>query len=101
MQSPDSKRIILDLNAPDFLDQFLELEPADLKKVIKTFKKLRKLTWAEAYKDPGLKLEEIKSHKGLYTLRADQSSRLVVLRTQERMTFVVYQREHDAAYGKK
>ena len=54
MQSPDSKRIILDLNAPDFLDQFLELEPADLKKVIKTFKKLRKLTLADAYMDSGL-----------------------------------------------
>lgn len=37
-------RVVLDLNYPDFQAELFDLDPAELRKVFKTLKKLRALT---------------------------------------------------------
>ena len=94
-------RVVLDLNYPDFQAELFELDPAELRKVFKTLKKLRALTWQDTFRDKGLHWEELKSRPGKYTVRLSQSYRAFVIRDGAAMRFLMLHPDHDSAYGKK
>lgn len=93
--------ILLDLNYPEFQSELFDLDVSEVKKVFKTLRKLRNMTWNEVFQDHGLKWEAIKSMPGKFTIRLSQSYRAVVLREGPFMRFMVLNKDHDAAYGKK
>ena len=94
-------RVVLDLNYPDFQAELFELDPAELRKVLKALKKLRALTWQDTFRDKGLHWEELKSRPGKYTVRLSQSYRAIVIRDGAAMRFLMLHPDHDSAYGKK
>jgi hypothetical protein len=71
---------VLDLNYPDFQSELFDLEPSELRKVFKTLKKLRALTWQDIFRDKGLHWEELKSRPGKYTVRLSQAYRACAIR---------------------
>lgn len=99
--SGNAVRVLLDLNAPTFQDAFFELEPAEIKRVLKTLKKIRGLSWNDLFRDHGLKWEELKSRPGVYTLRVSQSHRALATRSGDYLRLVTLHPDHDGAYGKK
>lgn len=92
---------MLDLNYPDFQSELFDLEPSELRKVFKTLRKLRALTWQEVFRDKGLHWEELKSRPGKYTVRLSQSYRAVVIRDNVAMRFMTLHPDHDSAYEKE
>jgi hypothetical protein len=99
--SGNEEKVQLDLNSPEFQSELFELDPPELKKIFKTFKKLRDRTWNELFKDHGLNWEELKSAPGKYSIRLSQSYRALVYRNGAWMRFDALHRDHDGAYGKK
>jgi hypothetical protein len=99
--SGNDAKVLLDLDSPTFQADLFELDVSEVKKVLKTFKKLRVFTWREVFQDQGLNWEEIKSLPGKYTIRLSQSYRAVATREGEWMRFAALRRDHDGAYGKK
>ncbi len=99
--SGNDAKVLLDLNAPSFLDDLFGLDASEVKKVFKTLKKLRTLTWNEVFRDRGLNWEEVKSMPGKYTIRLSQSCRAVVIREGGWMRLAAIHQDHDSAYGKK
>jgi len=97
----NEQKVQLDLNSPPFQDEFFEMEVSDLKKLLKTFKKLKSMTWKQVYTDAGLKWEEIKINPGFYTIRLSDSCRAIVVRDEQLMRFIHTRVEHDSAYGRK
>ena len=100
MTGNDSK-VLLDLNYPAFQDELFDLDASEIKKAIKTFRKLKNLTWNAVFRDNGLKWEEPKSVPGKSTVRLSQSYRAIVVRDGAFMRFQSLHRDHDEAYGKK
>lgn len=94
-------KVKLDLNCPEFQTDLFALDVSEVKKVFKTLKKLRSMTWNEVFQDHGLKWEELKSTPGKYTVRLSQSYRAVVVRDADFLRFKVLHQDHDGAYGKK
>ncbi len=86
----------LDLNDEQFQDAFLELEKAEAVATLKTFRKLRTLSWDQVYRDAGLKWEAIGD--GFYTIRITQKCRAVVKRLGDIVQFVSVHADHDSAY---
>jgi len=93
-------KVLLDLNLPAFQDDLLALEPNEVRLVLKTLSKLRTHDWAEVYRDPGLKWEQIKGAPGKFTVRLSRSSRAVVRRDGDHVRFIALHTDHDGAYGK-
>jgi len=94
-------RVVIDLNYPDFQSELFDLEPAELRKVFRTLKKLRALTRQEIFRDKGLHWEELKSRPGKYTVRLSQAYRAIVIRDGAAMRFQTLHSDHDSAYRKK
>lgn len=99
--SGNDDRVLLDLNYPAFQDELFDLDAPEIKKIIKTLKKIMGLAWNDLFRDHGLKWEEIKSTNGKYTVRLSQSYRAVVVREGCWMRFQALHQDHDSAYGKK
>ena len=99
--SGNEAKVLLDLNAPTFQSDFFDLDANEVKKMLKTLKKLRGLTWNEVFRDHGLKWEEVKSMPGKYTIRLSQSYRAIAIREGTWMRFAALHQDHDGAYGKK
>jgi hypothetical protein len=99
--SGNDEKVLLDLNSTDFQSELFELDHSEMKKVFKTFKKLRGKTWNELFKDPGLNWEELKGAPGKYSIRLSQSYRAVAYRDGRWMRFDALHQDHDGAYGKK
>ena len=99
--SGNDDKVLLDLNYPEFQTELFDLDISELKKVIKTFKKISTMSWNEVFKDHGLKWEALKSFTGKYTIRLSQSYRAVVTRDGSWMRFQTLHLDHDGAYGKK
>lgn len=99
--SGNDDKVLLDLNYPTFQDELFDLDAPEIKKSIKTFRKIKGLTWNEVFRDQGLKWEELKSVPGKYTVRLSQSYRAVVVREGCWMRFQALHQDHDSAYGKK
>ena len=100
MTSNDAK-VLLDLNYPGFQAELFDLDAPELKKIFKTFKKIRGVTWQVVFIDKGLHWEEIKSLPGKYSIRLSQSYRAVVVREGAFMRFQSLHLDHDGAYGRK
>lgn len=99
--SGNDTKVLLDLNYPGFQSDLFELDASEAKKVFKTFKKLRRMTWNEVFRDHGLKWEESKSVPGKFTIRLSQPYRAVVVRDGVLLRFQALHQDHDGAYGKK
>ncbi len=101
MRDGNNEKVLLDLNFPPFQDDLLALEAPDIKKILKTLKKLKSLAWNEVFQDKGLHWEEVKTVTGKYTIRLSQSYRAVVTRDGNGIRFLALHKDHDGAYGKK
>lgn len=97
----------LDLNNPVFQDNLLALVKQERNAALDTLNKLRKLTWNQVYRDPGLKWEKIISVKppegvdAIYSLRITQSGRATAFRQQDFLRLLTISPDHDSTYGKK
>lgn len=99
--SGNDAKVLFDLNFPEFQSELFDLDVSEVKKILKTLKKLNGLTWNEVFRDGGLNWEEVKSLPGHYTIRLSQSYRAVATREGAWMQFVALHQDHDGAYGKK
>jgi len=97
----------LDLNNPVFQETLFNLQKAERHAAIDTLKKIRQLTWAQVYRDNGLKWEKIVSAKppagmdALYSLRITQSRRATAWRDGDFMRMLTVAPDHDSTYGRK
>ena len=104
---PNARHIQLDLNNPEFLNSWVELESTDAERVRNAFKKILKLSWQDFYKDKGLHWEKIQSLlppegvDALYTFRLSKSARGVGYRDGNYLRVLLVSSDHDATYGKK
>jgi len=99
--SGNDAKVLLDLNFPGFQSELFDLDASEVRKIFKTFKKLKDLTWNQVFRDRGLHWEEIKSIPGKYTIRLSQSYRAVAVREGGWIRFLALHQDHDGAYGKK
>ncbi len=106
-ENPNEKRVRLDLNNEVFQNTLLELDKTESTRVLNTLRKLRQMTWAQVYRDSGLKWEKIESVKpprgieAVYSLRITQARRATAYREGDFMRFLTIQQDHDSTYGKK
>lgn len=97
----------LDLNNPVFQETLFSLQKAERHAAIDTLKKIRQLSWAQVYRDQGLKWEKIASIKtppdidAIYSLRITQSRRCTAWREGDFMRLLTVAPDHDSTYGKK
>jgi hypothetical protein len=89
----------LDLNFPGSQGQLFDLDAGELRQVIKTLRKISRLSWQQVHADQGLKWEELKSAKGRFTIRVTRQCRAVVSRDGDFMCFLALHFDHDGAYG--
>lgn len=93
----------LDLNAPKFQEDLLELGQEDALALLATLRKIRKLSWNELYRDRGLRWETIHSHEGpkgerVYSLRVTRRMRALALRDGDFLVLLSVHPDHDSAY---
>lgn len=97
----------LDLNNPVFQETLFNLQKAERHAAIDTLKKVRQLTWAQVYRDNGLKWEKIVSVKppsgidAIYSLRITHSRRATAWRDGDFMRMLTVAPDHDSTYGRK
>ncbi len=96
-----SRGVLIDLNLPALQDDLFNLDANEYRRVAKSLKKIRAMTWDDVYRDHGLKWEAVKTSPGLYTLRLSQNSRALATRDGDWMRFLAIRPDHDSAYGKK
>ncbi|MBA2651479.1 MAG: hypothetical protein H0U73_04325 [Tatlockia sp.] len=95
--------IKIDLNNPVFQSDLFSLEKKELAALIKTLKKINRLTWAELYSDHGLKWEAISSKQTqlgerIYSFRFSQKYRATALRQEDFLRLLALHPDHDSAY---
>jgi hypothetical protein len=72
-----------------------------------TLNKIRQLTWAQVYRDNGLKWEKIVSVSppvgidAIYSLRITQARRATAFRDGQFMRLLTVASDHDSTYGQK
>lgn len=91
----------VDLNDPEFQDEWFKLEKNEALAVLRTLRKLRQLTWEEVYTDHGLNWEfarEIGGQK-FYSIRVTQKCRALVRRVGDLVVFSSLHPSHDSAYA--
>ncbi|MBM2838902.1 MAG: hypothetical protein HW415_1527 [Deltaproteobacteria bacterium] len=100
---PRSDNIFLDLNNPIFQEDLFALEKEEAIRIFGTLRKIKKLSWADVYKDKGLHWELVQSKTGidgqrLYTIRISQGFRALVCREGQFMRFLSLHPDHDSVY---
>jgi hypothetical protein len=106
-ENPNEKRVRLDLSNEIFQNNLLALEKTESARILNTLRKLSQMTWAQVYRDSGLKWEKIESVKppsgidAVYSLRITQARRATAYREGDFMRFLTIQQDHDSTYGKK
>lgn len=93
----------LDLNDPEFQEDLFDLPRDQQLAVLRTLRKLSRITWDEVYRDQGLKWELIVSRRPsqserLYSLRIDRSFRALAYRDGEYLRLLSLHPDHDSAY---
>ena len=97
----------LDLNNPVFQEQLFALQKPERIAASDTLKKICQLTWAQVYRDNGLKWEKVVSVKpppgidAVYSLRITQSRRCTAYRDADFMRLLTVAPDHDSTYGRK
>lgn len=105
--SGNGQKVKLDLNNPVFQENLFTLQKAERHAAVDTLNKLRKLTWADVYRDNGLKWEKIVSVRppdgidAIYSLRITKARRATAYREGEFIRFLTIAPDHDATYGRK
>ncbi len=103
----NDEQVRLDLNNPVFQETLFNLQKAERHAAVDTLKKVRQLTWAQVYRDNGLKWEKITSVKpplgidAIYSMRITQSRRATAWRDGEFMRMLTVAPDHDSTYGRK
>ena len=106
-ENQNEKRVRLDLNNEVLQENLLGLNKVESALVLNTLRKLRQITWAQMYRDSGLKWEKIDSVKppkgidAVYSLRITQARRATAYREADFMRVLTIQQDHDSTYGKK
>jgi hypothetical protein len=96
----------LDLNNPVFQANLFNLQKPERNAALDTLRKIRQLSWAQLYRDKGLKWEKIISVKppqgvdAIYSLRITQSRRCPAYRDGDFMRFLTIGADHDSTYGR-
>ena len=100
-------KVLLDLNNPTFQANLFGLQKSERHAALDTLNKIRQLTWAQVYRDNGLKWEKIVSVRppqgidAIYSLRITQSRRATAFRDGPFMRLLTVAADHDSTYGKK
>jgi hypothetical protein len=99
--------VLLDLNNPTFQTNLFGLQKPERHAALDTLNKIRQLTWAQVYRDNGLKWEKIisvrlpKGVDAIYSLRITQARRATAFRDGHFMRLLSIAPDHDSTYGKK
>jgi hypothetical protein len=105
--SEPTGKVLLDLNNPTFQANLFGLQKTDRHAALDTLNKIRQLTWAQVYRDNGLKWEKIVSVgppegvDAIYSLRITQARRATAIRDGDYMRLLTIAPDHDSTYGKK
>ena len=96
-------RVRLDLNSPEFQHVLFQLEPAELKQVVASLRRLRELEWNSLYRHTGFRweaIEHLKAPNGakVYSLRLSQRIRALAYRDGDFLRFLSLHPDHDSAY---
>lgn len=96
-------KIKIDMNNPDFQEDFFNLEKTEQTALIRTLKKIKQLNWPTLYSDKGLKWEVIlskqtKSGERIYSFRFSKKYRAVALRQDDFLRLLTLHVDHDSAY---
>lgn len=97
----------LDLNNPTFQEPLFGLQKPERNAAVDTLRKIRRLSWAQVYRDPGLKWEKIVSVKpppgidAIYSLRITPSRRCTAYRDGNFMRFLTVAPDHGATVARK
>jgi hypothetical protein len=95
------------LNNPRFQDNRFGLQKPERLAALDTLNKIRQMTWAQVYRDNGLKWEKIVSVRlpqgidAIYSLRITQGRRATAMREGLTMRLLSVAPDHDSTYGKK
>ena len=95
--------IRLDLNNPEFQEQWFALEQPERLAVLNCCGKLAVMEWNSVYSDRGLNWEVIQSRtrpgmERLYSIRLTCKVRAVVRRSGDFLEFLTLHPDHDSAY---
>lgn len=98
-----SAEIILDLNSPVFLDDFLNLDKTELARVTKTLRKIRGLDWDVFITHRGSRWEAISHIKApngrpVHSFRLSQKYRALAYRDGAYLRVLSLHLDHDSAY---
>ena len=98
-----AERVRLDLNSPELLDVFLRLDLEELKQVVGTLDRIRKLDWNTLYRHHGLKWEAIDhlptpNGSKAHSIRLSQKVRAIACRDGSFLRIVSLHPDHDSAY---
>jgi len=96
-------KIKIDLNNPDFQNDFFNLEKQEQTALIKTLKNICQLEWQTLYMHRGLRWELISSKKtsdgnAVYSFRFSQKYRALASRDSEFLRILSLHVDHDSAY---
>src|SRR6266542_5958100 len=95
--------IRIDMNNPEFQQDFFNLEKHEQGALIKTLKKIRQMQWEQLHNDKGLNWESILSKRSalgerLYTFRFSKKYRAVSVRQGDFLRLLTLHADHDSAY---
>jgi hypothetical protein len=101
--APRGSRVRLDLNNPQFQDDFFALETAELKQVVASLRRLRQMDWNAVYSHPGLNweaVEHIRTPNGAKacSIRLSRKIRAIGYRDGDLLRLVSLHPDHDSAY---
>ncbi|MDA4132947.1 MAG: hypothetical protein OK454_07465 [Thaumarchaeota archaeon] len=96
-------KVVLDLNNPVFLDDFLTLDRSELARVVKALKKIRSMDWDTFVKHRGSRWEEIghiaaPNGNPAHSLRLSQKYRALAYREGDYLRVLSLHLDHDSAY---
>ena len=96
-------RVRLDLNSPEFQDVFFQLDPAELKQVVASLRRLSRLEWATLYRHTGFHweaIEHLRAPNGakVHSLRLSRRIRALAYRDGDFLRLLSLHPEHDSAY---
>lgn len=106
-QTEHDDRVVLDLNNPVFQRELFSRQKPERLAALDTLGKLLQVTWAQVYRDKGLRWEKIVSLKPphgisvLYSLRITQARRAVAYREGKVLRLLSSPPDHDTTYGRK
>ena len=96
-------KVLLDLNNPVFLNDFVSLDQGELARVVKALKKIRSMEWDTFVKHRGSRWEEIghivgPNGKPAHSLRLSQKYRALAYRDGDYLRVLSLHLDHDSAY---